>query len=94
MTRWCASAVTCRRSIASVAKLTAVSKPNVLVVSTMSLSIVFGHADERHAELRELVRDRERAVAADHDERVELHLVEHLDAARRVVLGAAGRSIG
>ena len=28
--------------MASVAKLTAVSKPNVLVVSTMSLSIVFG----------------------------------------------------
>ena len=32
----------CTRSIASMAKLTALSKPNVLLVPTMSLSIVFG----------------------------------------------------
>ena len=44
-----------------------------------------GHADERHAALVELVRDGQRAVAADDDQRVELQLVEHLDAARRVV---------
>ena len=42
MTRWCAEAVACSLSIASVANDTAVSNPNVIVVSTMSLSIVFG----------------------------------------------------
>jgi hypothetical protein len=42
MIRRCASAVVCRRSIASVAKLTAVSKPKQLVVPKMSLSIVLG----------------------------------------------------
>ena len=86
--RRCASAVECSRSIASVAKLTAVSKPKQLVVPTMSLSIVFGHADERDALLVELVRDGQRAVAADADQRVELHLAEHLDDAIAVVEGA------
>ena len=42
MMRRCASAVVCSRSMASVAKLTAVSNPNVLVVPTMSLSMVLG----------------------------------------------------
>ncbi len=42
MIRLCASAVVCRRSMASVANATAVSKPKQLVVPTMSLSIVFG----------------------------------------------------
>ena len=41
-TRWCDSAVVCSRSIISVAMLTAVSKPKVRSVSSMSLSIVFG----------------------------------------------------
>ena len=40
--RWCDSAVVCSRSIASVATCTAVSKPNVMSVAPMSLSIVFG----------------------------------------------------
>jgi hypothetical protein len=42
MMRWCDSAVVCSRSIASVANATAVSNPNVIVVSAMSLSIVLG----------------------------------------------------
>src|SRR5882762_7188463 len=42
ITRLCASAVECRRSIASVAMLTAVSKPNVRSVPERSLSMVFG----------------------------------------------------
>ena len=37
------------------------------------------------------MRDRERAVAADDDQRVEAHLVEHLDARVGVVAGAFGR---
>ena len=41
-TRWCDSAVVCRRSIASVAMLTAVSKPKVKSVPDRSLSMVFG----------------------------------------------------
>ena len=69
--------------MASVAKLTAVSNPNVFVVSTMSLSIVFGTPTSGMPRLVELVGDRQRAVAADDHQRVELHLVEHLDAARR-----------
>ena len=42
ITRLCDSAVVCRRSIASVAICTAVSKPNVMSVPPRSLSIVFG----------------------------------------------------
>lgn len=42
ITRWCDSAVVFRRSIASVATPTAVSKPNVRSVDEMSLSIVLG----------------------------------------------------
>ena len=41
-TRWWDSAVVCSRSIASVAMLTAVSKPKVKSVPERSLSIVFG----------------------------------------------------
>ena len=41
------------------------------------------HADDRHAQLAELVGDGQRAVAADGDERVEAQLVEHLDARGR-----------
>ena len=41
-TRWWDSAVVCSRSIISVAMLTAVSKPKVRSVSSMSLSIVLG----------------------------------------------------
>ena len=49
------------------------------------------HADERNAFLVELVRDGQRAVAADAHERVELHLAEHLDHAIGVVEGALRR---
>ena len=49
------------------------------------------HADERDALLVELVRDGQRAVAADADQRVELHLLEHLDHAVAVVEGALRR---
>ncbi len=42
MTRRCDSAVACRRSRQSVAKETAVSKPNVITVPSRSLSMVLG----------------------------------------------------
>jgi len=42
MTRLCASAVECRRSMASVAMLTAVSKPKQASVPLRSLSMVLG----------------------------------------------------
>ena len=42
ITRLCDSAVVCRRSMASVAICTAVSKPKVMSVPARSLSIVFG----------------------------------------------------
>ncbi len=42
ITRWCDSAVVLRRSIASVATPTAVSKPKVRSVEEMSLSMVLG----------------------------------------------------
>src|SRR6185437_2227770 len=50
-----------------------------------------GNADDRDAALAELVADRERAVAADHHQRVETHLVEHLDDTLAVLLRAVGR---
>ena len=56
---------------------------SVFVVSTMSLSMVLGTPTSGMPRLVELVGDRERAVAADHDQRVELQLVEHLDARAR-----------
>ena len=50
-----------------------------------------GNADEADASLEEFVRDRERAVAADHDQRVKLQLVEHLDTALGIIaLATAG----
>ena len=49
------------------------------------------HADQTHAPLVELVGDSQRAVAADADERVELHLLEHLHHAVGVVEGAVRR---
>ncbi len=42
ITRWCDSAVVLRRSMASVATMTAVSKPKVRSVEEMSLSMVLG----------------------------------------------------
>ena len=50
-----------------------------------------GHADERNAPLVELVGDRQRAVAADADERVETRPLEHLHHAVGVVERALGR---
>ena len=69
--------------MASVAKATAVSKPKQFVVPTMSLSMVFGTPTSGMPRLVELVGDGQRAVAADDDQRVEPHLVEHLDARGR-----------
>ena len=51
-----------------------------------------GNADERNAPLVKLVGDRQRAVAADDDERVEAEIVKRLDAACGVVDHAAGRT--
>ena len=47
------------------------------------------HADERDALLVELVGDGQRAVAADADERVEPHLLEHLACTRSPVVERA-----
>src|SRR5262249_17178494 len=44
--------------------------------------------DDRNAAVVEAVGDRQRAVAADDDQRIESHLVEHLDDAIRVVANA------
>ena len=46
------------------------------------------HADEGHATLGKFVGNRQRPVPADDDERVEAELVEHVDAALRVVARA------
>ena len=49
-----------------------------------------GHADHGDAALTELLRDRQGAVAADDDDRVEPHLVEHLDDAIGIIVRALG----
>ena len=49
------------------------------------------HADERDAALGELVGDGQGAVAADHHQAVQAQLVEHVDAALRVVALAVAR---
>ena len=51
MTRLCDSAVECSRSMASVAMVTAVSKPKVKSVPLRSLSIVFGTPTMRRPSL-------------------------------------------
>ena len=48
------------------------------------------HADDRDAPGAEPVSDGQRAIAADDDQRVELHLVEHLDDTVRVVARSVG----
>ena len=91
MIRRCASAVVCSRSMASVAKADgsveteAARRPDDIVVDRL------GHADERNALLVELVGDGECAVAADADQRIELHLLEHLQHTIAVVVGAGWR---
>ena len=60
-------------------------EPEQLTVPTMSLSMVFGTPTIGMPCLTKLMRDAERAVSADDDERVETELVEILDDARRVV---------
>jgi hypothetical protein len=71
ITRRCDSAVKCRRSMHSVANFTALSKPNVVIVHSRSLSIVFRHADNAQPLFVQIARDVERPVAADGNERVE-----------------------
>ena len=71
MIRLCDSAVVAIRSSASVAIETAVSKPNVMSVPGMSLSIVFGTPTTRRPFGREGERGAKRAVAADHDHGVD-----------------------
>ena len=45
----------------------------------------FRNADDWHAHREEAVRDGQCSVAANHHERVHVHLVEHVDAARGVI---------
>ena len=71
MIRLCDSAVVAIRSSASVAIVTAVSKPKVMSVPGMSLSIVFGTPTTRSPSSRECERSAQRAVAADHDHGVD-----------------------
>ena len=70
MMRSCDSAVVCSRSIASVATVTAVSKPNVACVHERSLSMVLGTPTIGMPFFRNSRGDAERAVAADRDQRV------------------------
>jgi hypothetical protein len=51
----------------------------------------FGHSHQRNAALVEFVGNRERAVAADHDERVEAEVVEGFQTAGGAVDHAAAR---
>ena len=83
MTRWCDSAVVLRRSMASVATPTAVSKPKVRSVEEMSLSMVFGTPTTGIPASDEHPGRGERALAADRDERVDAVLRRQL----RGVLG-------
>ena len=69
-TRWCDSAVVCSRSIASIAMLTAVSKPKVKSVPDRSLSIVLGTPTTLTPRSDELGGDAQRVLAADGDQRV------------------------
>ena len=71
MTRPCDVAVENSRSMHSEAKLTAVSKPNVDVVLSRSLSIVLGTPIDAQPGLVQAVGDRQRAVAADRDQGVD-----------------------
>ena len=65
-----------RRSSASVAQSTALSKPKVNAVAVRSLSIVFGTPTTGNAELVELLSDCERAVAADANQPVDAELLD------------------
>ena len=58
------------------AKSTAVSKPNVDVVFSRSLSIVLGTPTTRSPASVQLARHRQRPVAADRDQRVDSVLLE------------------
>ena len=71
-TRWWDSAVVCSRSIASIAMLTAVSKPNVKSVApTGRCRSSSGTPTTLHAEVGELGRDPEGVLTADGDQRVD-----------------------
>ena len=79
MTRSWLSAVVCSLSIASVAVLTAVSKPKVTWVPTTSLSMVLGTPTTGSPFFQQVVRDLQAAVAADGDQRVEAAGAERRD---------------
>jgi hypothetical protein len=74
MTRSWASEVVCKRSTASAATDTAVSKPKVTSVPTMSLSIVLGTPTHGTPVAVQPLRGRQRAFAADDDETCEIQL--------------------
>src|SRR5678816_480805 len=63
----------------------AARRPHNVVVDRL------GNADERNPLLVELVRDRQRTVATDADERIQFHLLEHLDNTIGVIEGALRR---
>ena len=69
--RWCDSAVVCSRSMASMAMLTAVSKPKVKSVRGEIVVDRLGHADDVDAQVGELRGDAQGVLAADRDQRVD-----------------------
>jgi hypothetical protein len=87
MRRW-ASAVVCRRSIASDGRIEAETARRAVDIVVDRLR----NANQRDAAFVELVRNRERSVAADADECVESHLPEHLHHAIGIVEGAVWRN--
>jgi hypothetical protein len=72
--------------MACVAKLTAVSNPNVLLVPGRPLFDRLRHADQRHAPLGKLVSDGQGAVTPDRDQRIEAELMEAFDTSSRIAL--------
>jgi len=75
--------------MASVAKLTALSKPKTVRRAGDVVVDRLGHADNGDAAGKELVADGQRAVATDDDQGVEREPVAGVDAPLRVVHGLA-----
>ena len=56
----------------------------------MSLSMVFGHADDGHAAFVQSRRDAERVIAADGDQRVDFEALEIADDLLDLLFGRIG----
>ena len=78
MMRRCNSAVLCSRSIHSVAKLTAVLKPNVSVVDSKIVVNGLGHSHNAETFFVQLIGDGEAVVSTDGNKSVDLVIAEPL----------------